>query len=655
MACPFSALRTRQASVVSEAHNWAIEEDVGGEDDSLTLKHLNAAIQLLTVPSNEDILAAVQSLKANHGNKWPVLQKIKSEKDVMSIYPHYDFLADIQETLLQYDEASSTDILIQLGKELISVSCVGLIKSAFQCLGADLQEFLGSLDGVYDVLKLQEEDLTDTGFVCAGEGELIFITERPVIAWLLLGSLQALCKTLYDAEPKIDMEPIGGHYRYLFTGLEEQKTSLPSILERTASPLSSDLKMSNATFCKAFPWHFIMNEELEFLQLGKGFSRLFKNYIPTYGRNAVTYFKFRRPRNLELKFHEITKRTNTTFLLSVRAPPGCTEFFGKGLEIKGQMVFCPESNSLLFLGSPFLDGLEGLTVNGLFISDIPLHDATREVILVGEQSRAQDGLRRRMDKLKSSIEEANVEVNKERQKNIELLQLIFPADIAKRLWLGDKIDAKPYSDVTLLFSDIVGFTRICSTATPLQVVTMLEKLYRRFDEFCGYFDVYKVETIGDAYCVASGLHRQGDYEAHRVAWMGLSMINACKNYNTHLGEDIQMRIGLHTGTVLAGVVGMKMPRYCLFGHNVTIANKFESGSVACKVNVSPTTKEWLTKYPGFNFLFTPREPEALPKEYQRNEGETCYFLDGYKHEEIDINMPLQLHISQAMKTILDRE
>lgn len=103
MACPFSAFRTRQPSVASEAHNWAIEEDVG-EDDSLTLKHLNAAIQLLTVPSNEDILAAVQSLKANYINKWPVLSKIKSDKDItLSIYPHYDFLADIQETLLQHD------------------------------------------------------------------------------------------------------------------------------------------------------------------------------------------------------------------------------------------------------------------------------------------------------------------------------------------------------------------------------------------------------------------------------------------------------------------------------------------------------------------------------------------------------------------------
>jgi guanylate cyclase soluble subunit alpha len=120
------------------------------------------------------------------------------------------------------------------------------------------------------------------------------------------------------------------------------------------------------------------------------------------------------------------------------------------------MVYCPESNTLLFLGSPFLDGLEGLTTNQLYIADIPLHDATRDVILVGEQSRAQDGLKRRMDKLKNSIEEGNVAVSKERKKNVSLLQLIFPAEIAEKLWLDSQIDAQSYPDVTMLFSDIVG-------------------------------------------------------------------------------------------------------------------------------------------------------------------------------------------------------
>lgn len=81
---------------------------------------------------------------------------------------------------------------------------------------------------------------------------------------------------------------------------------------------------------------------------------------------------------------------------------------------------------------------------------------------------------------------------------------------------GSSIEAKTYPDVTMLFSDIVGFTSICSTATPFMVISMLEILYKDFDEFCGFFDVYKVETIGDAYCVASGLHRAGIYDAHKV-------------------------------------------------------------------------------------------------------------------------------------------
>uniref|UniRef100_A0A8W7P289 guanylate cyclase n=1 Tax=Anopheles coluzzii TaxID=1518534 RepID=A0A8W7P289_ANOCL len=570
MACPFakhiSSEQFQRQPSIAEAHNWNLDEDLSEiPGDALTLTHLNAAIQLLTAPSIDNVHEALMSLIGKYSNRWPGLSKLKSERSELSIYPHYDYLADIQDNLTQIDESAVSEILVLLGEELIQTACVGVIERAFKCLGSDLQEFLGSLDGVYDVLKLQEEDISDTGFVCAGEGELIFTSERPVLAWLLLGCLRALARLLFGCEPEIELEPLPGdtpRYRYL----------------------------------------------------------------------------------LRLHFREIVRRTNTPFMISLRAPPGRPDFFAKGLEIKGQMVFCPESNALLFVGSPFLDGLEGLTCNGLFISDIPLHDATREVILVGEQARAQDGLRRRMDKLKSSIEEANAAVIKERKKNVSLLQLIFPAEIAERLWLGAQIDAKTYPEVTMLFSDIVGFTSICSRATPFMVINMLENLYKHFDELCGFFDVYKVETIGDAYCVASGLHRASIYDAHKVAWMALRMIETCTLYNTHDGQHIKMRIGIHTGTVLAGIVGRKMPRYCLFGHNVTIANKFESGSEACKINISPTTHEWLVKHPDYCFHLNARDASHMPKEFTDSKGLTCYFLKGYKHPTLTNDRPLQEHI-----------
>lgn len=390
--------------------------------------------------------------------------------------PNYDYLADIQDILLKMDgisyflhrifisflslflslsrktikslemifsESSASEILVLVGEELIATCCLGIVERAFRSLGADLQEFLGALEGVHDVLKLQEDGQTDTDFICADEGELIFTTERPVIAWLLLGSLKALTRILYDIDASIVIEPIEGDpkcYRYLFTLPEQDTDKIIEVEKDVSVPITgitaTDLKMSPATFCKAFPWHFIMNEELEMIQMGKGFSKLFKNSLPTHGRLITTYVVFERPVNLTIKFREIIRRSNTPFVLSLKPLPG-VKYAAEGLEVKGRMVFCPESNSILFIGSPFIDGLDGLTDANLFISDIPLHDATREVILVGEQTKAQDGLRRRMDKLKNSIEEGNAAVAKERKKNVSLLHLIFPAEIAESLWLGN--------------------------------------------------------------------------------------------------------------------------------------------------------------------------------------------------------------------------
>lgn len=122
---------------------------------------------------------------------------------------------------------------------------------------------------------------------------------------------------------------------------------------------------------------------------------------------------------------------------------------------------------------------------------ISIFSVKSDIILVEEQSRAQDGLKRRMDKLKNSIQEAIEAVEVERKKNVDLLNLIFPANVAKQLWLGQTVEAYQYDNVTMLFSDIVGFTAICSTATPIMVINMLNALYTQFDVACGETDVYK--------------------------------------------------------------------------------------------------------------------------------------------------------------------
>lgn len=99
-----------------------------------------------------------------------------------------------------------------------------------------------------------------------------------------------------------------------------------------------------------------------------------------------------------------------------------------------------------------------------------------------------------MDKLRQSIQEANQAVALERKKNVDLLYLIFPPLIAQKLWLGQVVEAQSFDEVTVLFSDIVGFTSICSTASPMVIINMLQQLYTQFDLFCGEIDVYKVSS-----------------------------------------------------------------------------------------------------------------------------------------------------------------
>ncbi|PZC81029.1 hypothetical protein B5X24_HaOG213551 [Helicoverpa armigera] len=448
---------------------------------------------------------------------------------------NYAYLQEIYDAVRATDSVSTKDFMAKLGEYLIltafSHNC--RLERAFKCLGTNLTEFLTTLDSVHDVLHDQDDVLKDetmeyeANFVCTtsqeGKIQLHLTTESEPVAYILVGSLKSIARLLYDTQTDIRLTSYTNdprRFKYEINAVPLHQKSKDSDCEQSeasciaTSTKVTDLRIGVASFCKAFPWHFVTDKRLELVQLGAGFMRLFGTYLASHGSSLGTYFRLLTPRGVPLDFREILKRVNTLFMFCLKVPGSSSP--AEGLEIKGQMVFCAESDSLLFVGSPFLDGLEGLTGRGLFISDIPLHDATRDVILVGEQARAQDGLRRRMDKLKNSIEEASKAVDKERQKNVSLLHLIFPPHIAKRLWLGEKIEAKSHDDVTMLFSDIVGFTSICATATPMMV-----------------------ETIGDAYCVASGLHRKIDTHAPQIAWMALRMVETCAQHLTHEGNPIK--------------------------------------------------------------------------------------------------------------------
>ncbi|XP_035665977.1 soluble guanylate cyclase 88E-like [Branchiostoma floridae] len=151
-----------------------------------------------------------------------------------------------------------------------------------------------------------------------------------------------------------------------------------------------------------------------------------------------------------------------------------------------------------------------------------------------------------------------------------------------------------FQEVSVLFSNIVGFTDICSRVKPMELVTLLNDAYTIFDNLTEQYNVFKVETIGDEYMIESGAPIPTQAHAFDVADMALAMLNAIGQLSDPCnGETIKIRIGMNSGPVVAGVVGLRVPRYCLFGDTVNTASRMESTGAPMTIQITGAARRYL--------------------------------------------------------------
>ncbi|KAL6463331.1 hypothetical protein MHYP_G00277220 [Metynnis hypsauchen] len=223
-----------------------------------------------------------------------------------------------------------------------------------------------------------------------------------------------------------------------------------------------------------------------------------------------------------------------------------------------------------------------------------------KTISKGKKTNIIDSMLRMLEQYSTNLEdlirERTEELEVERQKTDALVAQMLPKSVALALKTGKPVVPEHFSEATLYFSDIVGFTTISALSDPIEVVDLLNDLYTLFDSIIGMHDVYKVETIGDAYMVASGVpSRNGNRHAAEMANMSLDILSCIGTFKMrHMPTvKVRIRIGLHSGPVVAGVVGLTMPRYCLFGDTVNTASRMESTGLSYRIHVNISTVQIL--------------------------------------------------------------
>jgi len=195
--------------------------------------------------------------------------------------------------------------------------------------------------------------------------------------------------------------------------------------------------------------------------------------------------------------------------------------------------------------------------------------------------------------LSRAASNAQKELAREHQRSEDLLHNILPSQIASRLKDGEKVIADGVSEASVLFADIVGFTTLSASMSPADLVVLLNDVFSRIDAVVDRHGLEKIKTIGDAYMVASGLPKPRGDHAQVLAEFALDVLQVLEGVQAGNGAGLQMRIGMHSGAVVAGVIGKRKFAYDLWGDTVNTAARMESHGVPGRIQISRATFERL--------------------------------------------------------------
>uniref|UniRef100_A0A6P7FFY1 Guanylate cyclase soluble subunit beta-1 n=1 Tax=Diabrotica virgifera virgifera TaxID=50390 RepID=A0A6P7FFY1_DIAVI len=433
----------------------------------------------------------------------------------------------------------ATTILELFGKTFFEFCQDSGYDKILQVLGATPRDFLTNLDALHDHLGTLYPGMKAPSFRCTErpeDGALIlhYYSDRAGLEHIVIGIVKTVASRLHNTEVEVELiqtKDESDHVQFLITEKFGTKKSQLREMDEIET-LSLEPKVSPATFCRIFPFHIMFDAEMKIVQTGFSVARIIPKVSST-GCRITDILDPVRP-HLDLTFENILSHINTIYVLKTRTGVmqvnASPEY--RSLRLKGQMLYVPETDLIVFLCYPSVVSLDDLTRRGLYISDIPLHDATRDLVLMSEQFEADYKLTRNLEFLTDKLQQTYRELDTEKIKTDRLLYSVLPITVANELRHKRPVPARRYECATILFSGIVAFSEYCARNSDskgaMKIVRLLNELYTKFDDLTDSTvnpNIYKVETVGDKYMAVSGIPEPCSTHAKNIAKLALDMMD----------------------------------------------------------------------------------------------------------------------------------
>uniref|UniRef100_A0AC34Q5T6 Guanylate cyclase n=1 Tax=Panagrolaimus sp. JU765 TaxID=591449 RepID=A0AC34Q5T6_9BILA len=544
-------------------------------------------------------------------------------------------------------EMSSDDLYEMFGTWVVKYAMeTGWDKLLF-CMADSLHDFLDNLNSMHffiDQIAFQTE-MRGPLFKCEtnndGTLRLHYYSVRkglfPMVKGLVLQSAKALFNldvkifvtersqekrnnlmtehVIYTIEPLNELTPL----------VKEHNNNLKS-LQFELSTTKPALGISLQSFAQMFPMHVCFNKQMiiehcgEFLQqeLNLGKRRMTK---------LTDIFQLIQPEDVQISFKGFLACLNSLFIFQLKtnlARNDKNDSSKRPLVLKGQMMVVNNGQNLLFVASIHITTIRGLLDSNVFISDMKMHDVTRDLIMLNQSRICQQELNKRLEETVKELRKLAEELEQKKEQTDHLLFERIPPEIAEKVRQKQTVISQEFSESTCMMVDIPHFPIINSQCEPKDIITLMSNLFCIYDRLIDIHGCYKVLSIMDCYFVISGVPKPVADHTDRILNLALGfMMEAKQLIVPKLNLPVLVRIIVHSGPVVAGVLGKTKIRYGVMGETVNVTKRLLMHAEPGKILVTNSAKINGCKSTTNNFEF-------LTKGFVNigNKQATCtFFLD----------------------------